>query len=173
MSEQSADIWSLTPQEATERLAEMTAAHQASSTLTPQSRLNAFGTDADKQTKLAAGDPETRREFDTIAAEIVGMDHLTSAITGDASLMTSGKLREMSAGVQWLREFGFADEVIRDILAGDQVEQPFRARIAQWRSDAMRSAEFVKSYLSGEPEAAKKMMIANAVLIQPVKEVSP
>jgi hypothetical protein len=65
---------------------------------------------------------------------------------------------------------GLPDQAIHDFISGAPVEQSFRDQVAAWKSRSMKDSAFVKDYLAGESDAVRRMTVANAVLISPIKE---
>jgi hypothetical protein len=75
----------------------------------------------------------------------------------------------MAETASWLREIGIGDGAIRQTLSDYEVTQQEYDAVQVWKGQRMRSPEFVKQYLSGEPDFVKQMTLANIVLSSTIK----
>jgi hypothetical protein len=141
-------------------------------------RLEHLSKDAAWRNKFMAGDTAARREFDLLNAQVATGDPTELAIAGvkpAASVdKNSGALpdaRDLPVGVQHLRERGYPDHQIREILSGTLLaddgkplsEGEVQAKVTAaeaWLERASRDAEFRRKYLSGDRDAAGVMMRA-------------
>jgi hypothetical protein len=70
----------------------------------------------------------------------------------------------MANTADMLREIGFPEKAIHETLAG-KVPTPDDIQLAQsWKRQALNSPEWVRRYLSGEPDARREMMAADVVI---------
>ena len=85
---------------------------------------------------------------------------------------TDGQLppRAVASFVADARNIGMPDKAIGDILSGKKFSAEEVAITKGWKSRMMRDPEFTKAYLEGNPDCARKMLVANAILVAGVDE---
>jgi hypothetical protein len=136
-----------------------------------RTRLDAFVADNGKGALLLAGDVETNRQFSELTAMAAGEDASTvaAAMAGNLGDMpdSSLKLKFQTAGM--LREIGISEKIIEQVLQGHEVSAEEYKLTEAWKARQMKNPEFVKAYLSGEPEAREKMTLASIILSGGIK----
>jgi hypothetical protein len=118
------------------------------------------------------GTPKEREKFDALMKEKFEADPVAAGMSGDIGDAPSSEIRQIAVGANWLREVGLPDQAIHDFIAGAPVEQEFHNQVAAWKSRSMKDGEFVKSYLAGDSDAVRRMTVANAVLLSPIKDAA-
>lgn len=178
------DISTMTPQQATERLAQMKAAYDGAgpsenptTAAEAGARLDVLRQDPQRSARLFAGDVQVRREFDHLTRLVASGDKLADALAGvepPMNELTSGKelnARNLQSAVQDLRELGLGDQAIRDTLtdtASLSVEDV--ALAMEFKQQALGNEEFVRRYFRGDPEMVAAMTRANAIIINGAKK---
>jgi hypothetical protein len=176
MADEPIDIMSLTPEQATAKLNEMTAAYRgALPSENPQTaaeagaRLAALGQDPAWSAKLFAGNAEANREFHRLSQMIANGDRTTDALAGiepRVSELTSGKelnTRNLTTAVRDLREMGLDEDVIRMAIEGLPADTtPEQAAIIKQaalerRREILGTPELRQRYLEKDPELVKNM----------------
>src|SRR5262245_39038392 len=97
-----------------------------------------------------------RKEFDTLTGMIAGGgdDVVSAAMAGNVSDPTDAHQRLMADTAGWLRDSGFPEKAINEVLS-DKVPPEADIELARvWKTQAFRSPEFVKRFLAGEPVVA-------------------
>lgn len=112
------------------------------------------------------GGAAERREFVELTTLIAGggEDTVKAAIAGDLPAIPSADQRLMADTASWLADHGFPPKAVFETLTEKEPTAEDIARARTWKAQAMRSPEFVKRYLSGEPDAAREMLAADVVL---------
>jgi hypothetical protein len=121
--------------------------------------------------KLLLRDADTTREFNELTAMVAdGGSDVDVALSGGAlpDLPDSG-LRMMSNTAAMLHEIGIEPGPIRQLLEGYEISKAEHDAVTALKGQLMRSAEFTKRYLEGEPEAVKRMTLCNIVLSSTIK----
>ncbi|WP_299804748.1 hypothetical protein [Tardiphaga sp.] len=85
---------------------------------------------------------------------------------GDMPDSTSKLMAETAA---WLRDIGVSTDVTRETLSGREMTKQEFETVKAWKDQKMRSPEFTKRFLAGEPEEVKQMTLANIVLSSSIK----
>jgi len=128
--------------------------------------LDAKMANSEWSSRYLQGGAAERQEFTDLTTKISngGADAVSAAMGGDLPDLATSTDRLMASTAGWLRDRGFPDKAIHETLSGTEptVEDIQRART--WKTQAMRSAEFSKRYLAGEPDAVREMLAADAVL---------
>jgi hypothetical protein len=143
-------------------------------------RLDTRIADKDFGAKVLSGDPNANREFRDLQKMAASEDDstITAAMSGNIGEMPDSSTRLMANTTDMLREIGFPEKAIHETLAG-KVPTPDDIQLAQsWKRQAMNSPEWVRRYLSGEPDARREMMAADVVITngahaKALKEVAP
>jgi hypothetical protein len=136
-----------------------------------RTRLDAFVADNGKGAKLLAGDVETNREFSELTAMAAGDDASTvaAAMAGNLGDMPNSSVKIMAETAGMLREIGIREEIIEQTLKGHEVSAEEYKLVEAWKARQMKDPVFVKSYLSGDPEAREKMTLASVILSGGIK----
>jgi hypothetical protein len=145
-------------------------------------RLDFLNRDPAWRNKFMAGDTAARREFDLLNAQVAAGDATELALAGVAPAASvdenSGSIvgeRDLPAAVNHLRDRGFSDGHIREIMSGKLIAdngQPLtEAEISERVVNAermqerlSRDAEWRRKYLSGDRDAAALMGAVSATL---------
>ncbi|EGP07537.1 hypothetical protein CSIRO_2776 [Bradyrhizobiaceae bacterium SG-6C] len=121
--------------------------------------------------KLFQGDAAANAEFRDLTTLIAsGGSDVDRALTGDIGDLPSGEERRMADTAEMLRGLGFQPASIRDVIGGAPMAKSDHELAAGWKERAMRSPDFTKRFLAGEPDAVREMMTANAVLSSEVRK---
>jgi hypothetical protein len=184
-------IHELSPQQATERLAQLQAAYDARNSPPPapdkpsdpagaRAKLDALGKDPNFYQKLEAGSADEVRVFKELTAQAAGVDaevrlervlagevhnNATIETVSDNQLSTS----KMASAVGDLRARGFADKAIREIFSGEKGTAEQVAEASYRKSCALQSPEWVKSFLAGDFAALRDMTCWNAIIAAGVR----
>jgi hypothetical protein len=131
--------------------------------------------------KLLAGDPAVKQQWNGLheraargddqikSADTLG-ERVVAAMTGSPQSAPDSEAQLMTVTAGMLRELGIRDEVVMQTLSGHEVTQAEFDVVKHWKERTMRDPEFTKKYLSGDPEARQKMMLAAIVLSSNIKK---
>jgi hypothetical protein len=174
----------MTPDEATARLAELTAQYAGAPIETPTNaheaaaKLDRLAADPEWQQKFNAGDVETRREWRELVAMKSGRNSIDDVLAGTANpspfeTVTAGEIstQNLMQAVEWLREDGIPDEGIRHVVESLRPggKSPFTkqdvAAARAWKHRAMQDRAWVERYLNGAPVERHHMTAVNAILV--------
>jgi hypothetical protein len=133
-------------------------------------RLETLKNSVDYTAKLLAGDPYAAKEFHDLHVMIDSGDNVDSAMKGILPDVPDSQLKMMAGTAEMLRDKGFTPLSIRETLEGKEATQAEVAQATAWKNQRMRSPEFIKQYLSGEPDAVRQMLVADIILSSPVKK---
>jgi hypothetical protein len=171
------DPWAMTGEQVTAKLKAMTADYERSKRSDdPHSKLRDRydGHKARFDNLTGGGSAKEREKFDALMKEKFEADPVAVGMSGDIGDVPSSEVKQIAIGANWLREVGLPEQAIHDYIAGAPVEQSFHDQVAAWKSRSMKDGAFVKAYLDKEDakhsEAVRQMLVANAVLISPIKE---
>ena len=173
-------ISAMTPEQATAKLAEMTAAYRGppptdkpTTAAEARARLNHLATAKSWNDKLSAGDVEATREFKALTAQVASdtapyadRGEIVDAIS-NPSAVTRGKYDEMMEGLveQGLPESGA--QYIRDLDSGANKNYPTAGdgKAAQAALDRLkRDPTWAKAVLANDPKAnAQRTRLAAVV----------
>jgi hypothetical protein len=171
MSDAPVDPFSLSPEQAGAKLAELTATYRGAPSEHPQSKLNRLYADPEKRGKIEAGDGATRREFDALAQAAANADPVEAALAGQLPDVPSSELRQKSELASFLRTLGLRDEVVREAIDTDStVNRETHDAAKDWKARNLSDETFVKAYLNGSVEHVKQVTLCNIILMQPIAE---
>jgi|SRR6185437_128602 len=173
----------LTPEQATAKLAELTAAFHGTpdKPTTPaeaKARLDALSKDPKWRGDYLAGNGEARREFGSLTEMVARAESRIDEVmngTGPAPMMevttpehpfTTAELR---SAVDGLREIGLGDDVIRQVLEDYEVSPEERRAVENLRRDRMADAEWTKKLLAGDHKAKRELTLMSIVLSSKVR----
>jgi hypothetical protein len=161
MSETPPDIHSMTPQQATEFLAQKDAAFRAS-TAPPdaRARLDALAADPNFLKKLEAGDVATKQEFKALTERVANAepgDRLDAALRGEVnpgliettSVDNPLTTRKLASAVEGLREAGISDDAIRQAINGGKDHPDVLRAVQELKARLFGDQTWVKRYLDG------------------------
>jgi hypothetical protein len=135
-------------------------------------RLTALGADKAWYERFTNGDPSAAKEFHSLTTMVAeGGDHIDIAMSGQLPPAANGDLRELAGTAEFLRDLGIRPEVVRETLAGKEVTQDEFNATKIWHSQHMKDQQFIKDWLSGNPEAAKQMALCHIILSSDIKGV--
>lgn len=176
----------LSPEQATAKLAEMTAAYrgeakpaagQLSGLLKDAAFLRGIqhGGAAGASDGIALPGGETFEKLQKAVGDyrLEAGDPVSRAIAGQLDDINDSKALQMKQAADVLRGLDIKDDVIRQVLAGEPVSRTEHDRVKQWKDDVMTGHQheaFRKAYLAGDPGAVRQMNHANIVLTSPIKE---
>jgi hypothetical protein len=133
-------------------------------------RLDALTQDAAWGKKLLSGDVATTQEFHELSAmKAGGTSDIDVAMRGELPDVPSSTLKHMAGTAEMLRGMGFPPLSIQETLAGKEASQTDVDIATAWKNQHMKSPEFVKQYLAGEPDAVRQMMVADIILSSELK----
>ena len=119
---------------------------------------------------LSGGAPQGREyaELSELAAQ---GDKVAAAMAGiefPGPFQDSDHLQMMNTA-ELLRSMGFPPTAIRETLSGKEATQADVDLANAWKAQNLKSKEFVTRLMSGEPDAARQLMVANIILNSPRK----
>jgi hypothetical protein len=164
------DISTLTPEQATERLNEMTAAYRGAPSEDPAAKLARFTTDREKGQKLLNGDVATRREMDALVREAAtDANPARAAMSGNLPEIPTSEQRLMANMATWLREEGISEEAIEQALSNREISQAEHDAAKNWKEQKLSDGDWVKKWLSGDALCKKEMKYASIILTSTIK----
>jgi hypothetical protein len=123
--------------------------------------------DRDWGAKLIAGDAATKTEYAALRAKADNPDPgdtVAAAMAGNLGEMPDSSVKEMAAAAGMLREIGVRESIIEEVLRGHVVTEQELKLSEAWRSRQMKNPEFVRDFLSGDPEA-RHLMTLSAIIV--------
>jgi hypothetical protein len=170
-----------TPEEATAWLAQMkTAFDGPPPTANPKNSVEAArrlqyltsGKDPGWFDRFNRGDPETRREFDALTKMRADANEVDLALSGvapshlDFEIGQQGKagLRNMVDAMPGLREAGFSDDSIREILTDQKATREQHDAARRLQTALHGNTEWRARYLAGDAEAKRQQSHISAIL---------
>ena len=134
-------------------------------------RLDTLIADKDWGAKLLAGDTNANREFRDLQnmADKSDDSAIATALSGNLGDMPSSSVKLMANTAGVLRDIGIKEGVIEEVLKGHEVSAEEYKLTEVWKARQMKDPVFVRSYLSGEPEAREKMTLADIILSGGIK----
>ncbi len=180
------DVSNLTPEQATAKLNEMTAAYRgappSANPTTPQEaklKLESLTQSQEWREQLLSGNVEARRLF-TSLTEMASQatDRLDNVLADKATpqpfeVTTPEQplsTRDLQSGIDGLRERGLDDDVIREIMGDRVASKAEHNEVREFRRKRMGDAEWRKRLLAGDHEAMRELTLMSAVLSTPVEE---
>jgi hypothetical protein len=168
------DTWSLTAEQATARLDQMTKQYLEANRPKHDPVAERYQMKGHRIDRLVSGDPKERAKFDALMQAKAEADPVSVGMSGGIGDVPSSEIKQIAVGANWLREVGLPERAVHDFISGAPVEQSFHDQVAAWKSRSMKDGAFVKAYLDKEDakhsEVVRQMLVANAVLISPIKE---
>jgi hypothetical protein len=137
-----------------------------------RARLDSLTGDKDWGARVMSGDVAANKEFHDLTAMVAaGGDAVDQAIAGivPGDIPDAGQKR-MTEAATWMREHGLSDGVIRQTLTDHEVTPQEVRAVEAWKAQKMRSPEFTKAFLAGEPDPVREMLLADIVLSSPIKK---
>jgi hypothetical protein len=121
--------------------------------------------------KLLSRDADTTREFNELTAMVAGgTSDVDVAMSGALPDVPDSKLKTMAGTAEFLRNNGFPPLAIKETLERKEATQAEFDLATALKNQHMRSPEFVKRYLSGEPDAVREMLACDVVLSSDIKK---
>jgi hypothetical protein len=167
VANQTIDPFSMTPEQATEKLAQMTTAYRNDQLVNP---LHQKYADPAWRARLELGSPEVRAEFDQLVTARAAADPVQAAMTGMIPERASSDLRMMEHTASFLRDIGIRDEVVKQTLSADEVSRAEYDAVKNWKADALKNEEWTKKLLAGDREAQRQLVLANIVLTSQIRK---
>jgi len=166
------DISTLTPEQASARLAELAAAHRGPPSTDPKDVLDRRIADPAFGAKLKAGDTEARAEFQRLTVAAAEANPIEAAMTGALPEMPDSDLLLMANTTGMLRDIGISDDVIRETLTGHEVTQAEHDATNRWLKQHEADKEWCKKLRAGDIEAKQKFMLASIILSSSIKKAA-
>jgi hypothetical protein len=131
-------------------------------------RLGVLSADARWADNLMKGDTATVREFHELSAMAANGDKIQTAMAGVVPAYVLGGIPDseqvmLTETANHLRDLGLSDGAVEQALRREPLPKNEIDLATAWKMRAMRSEDFVKKFLSGDPEARKQMSLANIV----------
>lgn len=125
--------------------------------------------------RFCAGDVAAKKEIDALHAKINagGDDMIDAAMNGKLSDVPSSEQRMVAGTAEWFRELGIRDEVTSQFLKGQKVSAEEYEMVVNWKKTAMGDNSpggFVERFLSGHAESKQKMLLADSVITNGIRE---
>jgi hypothetical protein len=123
--------------------------------------------------KLLSGDAAANKEFGELQAKADSVDpadQVAVALSGDIGDLPDSSTKEMAAAAGMLREIGVRESIIEEVLRGHMVTEQELKLTEAWRSRQMKNPAFVRSFLSGDPEARHLMTLSAIIVSGGVKD---
>ena len=181
MTDTGADVFTLTPTEATARLDAIRPAAPAAATPAAEASVKLKGLTADKawSEKFFAGDVAARREFAELTTAAANGDSTGEAIAGTAAApgmieTTFGSdlnSRATVETVQLLREAGFTDATTEALFRGDKMNRQEVEMARRYQSMRHSDQSWVSRLLAGGWTEQRESMLLAAILSADVEEV--
>jgi hypothetical protein len=137
--------------------------------------LDARMADKDWGGRIFNGDAGANKELRELTAMVAagGADTVAVAVAGNPVRMPTTEQAHMAHTAALFRDLGIRDEVTSQFLRGEQVTPLEYELVANWKKTAMgdnSAGGFVERYLAGNVEAKQKMLIADSVLTNGIRE---
>src|ERR1019366_10600332 len=94
---------------------------------------------------------------------------VAAAMAGNLGDMPDSSAKLAAETDSMLGEIGIREEIIEQTLKGHEVSAEEYKLVEAWKARQMKDPVFVKSYLSGDPEAREKMTLASVILSGGIK----
>jgi hypothetical protein len=94
---------------------------------------------------------------------------VAAAMSGNIGDIPDSSVKLMAETAGMLREIGIREEIVEQVLKGHEVSAEEYKLTEAWKARQMKNPDFVKAYLSGEPEAREKMTLASIILSGGIK----
>jgi hypothetical protein len=134
-------------------------------------KLTALQADKAWSEKLLSGDAAATKVWHELHGLIAsGDDRVSSAMAGALPDIPDSEHRLMSNMAGMLREIGINEGTIQQTLEDREVTQAEFDAVANWKAQHLHDKEWTKSWLAGDVEAAKQMVLANIVLSSSIKK---
>jgi hypothetical protein len=168
---QTVDPYSLTAEQATAKLAEMTKAYQATKR-SDDPVTDRYADNKGRVDRLVSGDPKERAKFDALMAKKAEADPVEAVMTGTLPDVPSSEHRQMNELASYLKSLGHPDAVVREALTTEDapISQELHNQLKAWKAKALSNPEWSKAYLSGSVEHRLQMESAIIALMHPIAE---
>jgi hypothetical protein len=123
--------------------------------------------------KLLSGDVAANTEYRELRAKADNpetVDTVTVAMSGDIGIMPDSDMALMANMAGMLREYGLNELQVRETLEGREASQAEVDMARLWKNQNLKSKEFTAKLMSGDPDAARQLMVANIILTSPLKK---
>ena len=135
-----------------------------------RAQLDSLMSNADFSSKLLAGSGPETNQWRDLQTMIAGGDDVEIAMSGALPDVPDSNLKQLSGTADMLRDAGFTPKAIREVLSNQEAPQADVDRATVWKNQALKNPEFTKRWLGGDPDAAREMLVANAILSLPIKK---
>jgi hypothetical protein len=169
-----ADIWNLSPGEASARLQSIKLAATP-----PATDLAARSADEKWRTNVLSGNgPETKELHTLVEAKLAGDTRLEQVLTGTAGdvpifeTTTGDQLSTWKLGriVADPRDDGLADDHIRELFAGEPIAKELHDAALRLQQQRFGDAEYVRRYLAGGAVEIREQRLIGIIIGRPIAE---
>jgi hypothetical protein len=121
--------------------------------------------------KVFAGDVDANRELRELTTKAASSDDsvVAAVMSGEPGRMPTTETRIMQGTADMLRSIGIKEGIIEQVLQGHKVTAEEFKLTEAWKARQTRNPEFVRLYLSGDPEAREKMTLADIIISGGIK----
>jgi hypothetical protein len=168
------DPYTLTAQQATEKLAAMTKAYNASKK-SDDPISDRYADNKGRVDRLTtSGDPKELARFNELMAKKAEAEPVEAVLSGKLPDVPSSELRQMSELAASLRSIGLHEDIVRESLSASTtpISKQAHDQVQAWQKRATSNAEWVKAYLGGSAEHISQMTAAKIALMHPVEETA-
>jgi hypothetical protein len=186
------DIWSLTPQQATERLAAMSTAAPAVDPTTPANvaamtphqaalKLDELLKNSDFQKRYLTGDGPAAKQYHDLAAKKAeaGADRLDNIVRGTAEVreletVIDGELstQKLIQAAEHMKNFGLNEATVKQALTSAPVSRAEYDAVKTLRGELMADKDFTSALLAGNPVAVREFTLMNTIVANGYAEVT-
>ena len=178
-----AQIFALTPEQATVHLGEMTVQYAAANippapavpgnAMEARARLTELSKDPNWSQRFLNSDLGARKEFDGLVSQIEAGDDVELAM---ANLLPLGRvdsgpgapLREQAAAVPKLREMGINDDTIRQLLSDAPISAKEQQMVKHLHAQRFSDKEWVGKLMANNWDARREFTLMSIVLASTV-----
>ncbi len=169
-------IWSMTPDQATQALADMAKQTPAPPPQSPEAARQRLATDTDLLRRYFDGSPEARTEVEQLKAR-AGEDKYSSMVNGTyrrTGFETSNEhelsVEDTHKAISWFREAGFNNETILEAIENKPIARAIHDEVEQLLAACFRDTEFLKKVAANDPDALLEVGLMKTILARPIEE---
>jgi hypothetical protein len=133
-------------------------------------QLDTLRSNADWNAKLLAGSGPETNQWRDLHTMIAAGDNVELAMSGALPDVPDSQLKLMAGTAEMLKSMGFPPQAIRETLSGKEATQADVDRATAWKTENLKSKDFVDRLMRGEPDATRQLWVANVILSSPLKK---